>query len=277
MTVPVRAVQVAAAVVIAAGAAVALTIRFAFADRAAVLTHPRQPELFARSSGSPLAARGVFGVAHNAGDSVQAVSVAVARGANVVEIDVASSRGRLVAAHDRALPSLGLLQLRAPELEGIWKVAKRADAIEFDLKQSSPLFLEPLLTFLRSHRGPELIVATRSVSTLRSLRREAPWVVRFLSIGHPYQLERLRIDDSLGGLVQGVSVRESLLDARTTRWLKARHLVVLAWIVDEVRRARQLVKYGVDGIATNNLTMIESLGRQHRPDVLTALVGQGAG
>jgi hypothetical protein len=159
--------------------------------------------------------------------------------------------------------------LQAPELEGIWKIAKRAGAIEFDLKQTSPLYLDPLLTFVRSHRGPELIVATRSVSTLKTLRREAPWVVRFLSIGHPYQLERLRIDSSLDGLVQGVSVRESLLDSRTTRWLKDRRLVVLAWIVDDVGRARRLVKYGVDGIATNDLKMIESLGR-NRPDVLTA-------
>ncbi len=260
-----RIVQGLAGLAIVSGAAVALTLRFALADEAGRISVPRQPSLFYERVGDLSGTRGVFGVAHNAGDSPATVSTALAYGAHVVEIDVVSSKGRLRAAHDLPLPAFGAIRLRAPDLEQVWRVAQRADAIELDLKQSSPIFLEPLLAFLRMHHGPEVIVASRRLSMLRTLRKQAPSVRRFLSVPTGLALERLRIDPLVPGAVEGVTIRQDLLDARTTRWLKSQHLIVLAWVVDDARRARELVDYGVDGIATNNLAMLEALGRSRAP------------
>lgn len=269
-----RTVQGLAALAIVGGAAVALTLRFALAGEAGRISVPRQPSLFYEGVGDVgTGTGGVFGVAHNAGDSPAATSKALAYGAQVVEIDVVSSKGRLRAAHDLPLPSFGAIRLRAPDLEQVWRVASRADAIELDLKQSSPIFLEPLLAFLRTHHGPQMIVASRRLSTLRTLHKEAPSARRFLSVPTRLALERLKVDPLVPGAVEGVTIRQDLLDARTTRWLKSQHLIVLAWVVDDARRARELIGYGVDGIATNNLAILELLGRPAGSS-RTALVGK---
>src|SRR6266496_4031602 len=71
----VRSVQALAALVILVGAAVALMLRFVLQDDVDRITRPKQPSLFYSSvGGSILDARGVFGVAHNAGDSRQAAT-----------------------------------------------------------------------------------------------------------------------------------------------------------------------------------------------------------
>jgi hypothetical protein len=145
-----------AAVVILGGATTAVVLRLALGDEAEGLTRPKQPALFQGTSGElALGARNVFGVAHNAGDSVEASVQALAVGARVVEIDVVASQGELFVSHDRPLPLLGGA-LQAPRLEQIWGVAAGADAVVLDLKQSSPLLIVPLVEFLEAHRGPPL-------------------------------------------------------------------------------------------------------------------------
>lgn len=275
-SVSVRAVKILAAVVVVAGCATALTLRFAFAGEAGRITRPAQPGLFYEGVGEiDVGASGVFAVAHNAGDTPRAASKAIAYGAQVIEIDVVSSRGQLRVSHDRPLPAFGALRLQTTGIEPIWRIAKRTDAVELDLKQSSPLFLEALLDFLRSHRETDVIVATRHAASLRTLRDRAPWVGRFLSIGNSLGLNRLKLDPRLEGVVEGVSIRQKLLDAQTVRWLKEKNLVVLAWVVDDGQRARELAGYGVDGIATDNLAIIELLAQRKHPNALSILSGGG--
>jgi len=169
---------------------------------------------------------------------------------------VIASSGQLEASHDRPLPALAL---DAPEIGEIWEVATRAPAIELDLKQSSPSFVAALVSFLRRHRGPQVLVSSGNARLLRTLRQSTPWVRRFLSVRSRLQLEELLVDPLLLAGVQGVSVRQDLLDAGTTKWLKARRLFVLAWVVEDAPRARELARYGVDGIATDNLAVIDLL------------------
>jgi glycerophosphoryl diester phosphodiesterase len=196
----------------------------------------------------------------------------------MVEIDVVASRGRLGIAHDRPLPlSYGMLQLRSVAIDPVWRIARSAPVVELDLKQSSPLFVEALVEFLGRHRDADVLVATPNVATLRAIRARAPWARRFLSVTGRVGLERALHDPVLVGLVHGVSVRHDLLDAATTRGLKERGLTILAWVVDDPRRTAELVRFGVDGITTNNLAMIELLGRRPQPNALsTAPARSGA-
>jgi glycerophosphoryl diester phosphodiesterase len=257
-----RVVRGVAAAVLVVGAAVALALRVVVDDELARVTRPVQPKLFHGSVGATaLEPRAVFGVAHNAGDSLHAVTEAVAAGAQVVEIDVVAVRGELRVAHDRPLPALGL---DAPDLESIWGLASAAGAVELDLKQTSPLFLEALLPFLAAHRGVDVIVASRRVAVLRAVRERAPWARRFLSVGNRVALERALRDPFIDGIVQGVSIRHDLLDARTVRRLKQQDVVVLAWVVNDVPRLNRLLRYGVDGVTTDNLAILELLAVRAR-------------
>jgi glycerophosphoryl diester phosphodiesterase len=260
-----------AAAVILGGVTTAVVLRLALGDEAERLTRPKEPALFqgtARELG--LGDREVFGVAHNAGDSVQAAAQALAAGARVVEIDVVSYRGELVVSHDRPLPSLGVVPLDAPRLEEIWGATAGVDAVVLDLKQSSPLLLVPLLEFLEANRGPVVVVVTRSVLALRELRDTTPWVRRFLSVRSRVDLERLALDPRTDGVVQGVSVRQELLDAPAARRLEGRNLVVIAWVVNDPRRVTELASYGVDGIVTDDLTIIELLAEHRLSSLLSA-------
>jgi hypothetical protein len=264
-------VQLLAVAVLVAGTAAAVGLRLALAGGADRVVTPRQPELVYRPVGGlALGAHGVFAVAHNSGDTTATARRAVAYGAQVVEIDVVASRGRLGIAHDRPLPlTYGVLRLRSVGIEPVWRIARGAPVVELDLKQSSPLFVEALVAFLRTHRDADVLVATPHAATLRALRARTPWVRRYVSITGRVALERVLHDPLLDGLAQGVSVRHDLLDGPTTRRLKAHGLTILAWVVDDPRRVAQLVRFGVDGITTDNLALVELLARRQLPNALS--------
>jgi glycerophosphoryl diester phosphodiesterase len=264
-----------AALVLVAGTALAVALPYVLKDEAAKLVRPKQPSLFYRGAGDALVSPlHLFAIAHNGGDSVEAAHAARAYGASVVEIDVVDAGGKLFVSHDRPLPSLGLLPLDSPPLENVWVIAARAQAVELDLKQSSTLLLQLLVEFLRAHRDVEVIVTSPRVSFLRTLRGETPWVRRFLSVRNRLELTRVRLDPLLEDL-QGVSVREDLLDGATVRWLHERHLVVTAWVVNDRGRLDELVSDGVDGVATDNLAILELLQAQGAEEAPSALVGAG--
>jgi glycerophosphoryl diester phosphodiesterase len=240
-------------------------------DRTAGITRPKQPKLFYEAAGGALLGpQRTFVIAHNGGDSVASAQAAVAYGARAVEIDVAVAQGRLLVSHDRPLPSLGLLPLDAPALEEVWPVASRAGLIALDLKQSSTLLLDPLVGFLREHQNTEVIVSSPRASVLHTLHDEAPWVRRFLSVRKELELTRLRVDPLLDHL-QGVAIRQDLLDTATVGWLHDRNLVVVAWVVNDRARLDELVSAGVDGIATDNLAIVELLRAQHDETSLAVL------
>lgn len=69
-----------------------------------------------------------------------------------------------------------------------------------------------------------------------------------------------------GGLPDaGVSIRHSLLDARTVGRLHERVGLVVAWTVNEASRARELVAAGVDGVTTDD-PAIATLVKRPDPD-----------
>ena len=83
-----------------------------------------------------------------------------------------------------------------------------------------------------------------------------------LSVPDMGALEALEGSTGLRLIVDGVTIRESLLDATTMIWLKERDLMVVAWTVNDIERVNQLVYLGVDGITTDNLAILTLLGGQ---------------
>lgn len=259
---------------VAAGAilaSVSLLIAFVALPREAErLTAGKRPALFPGQVDDDLLDDygAVLGVAHNSGDSIRATKQALEHGADVVEIDVISVRGRLHAGHDRPLPGIGGRLFRGPPLEQSWKAAAAAHAIKLDLKQSSAGYLTKLIDFLHAHREPLAMVATGHVGALQTLHRQAPWVIRLLSVGSEASFQRLRGDQNLLDLIDGVTVRHALVTPSASEWLEERGLIVLAWTVNSVRRLNELVRLGVDGVITDNLTILELLGGDGRGEIV---------
>jgi glycerophosphoryl diester phosphodiesterase len=218
----------------------------------------------------------VFGVAHNSGDTLASTRAALKHGADVIEIDVDLLNGRLISTHDTPLPQIGGGFFRGPTLEQAWKASGDADVVQLDLKQASPVFIDQLFAFLERHQNDDrrVIVSTRDVPTLYRMQYRAPWVFRFLSIGSQAQLERLLNDESLSAVIDGVTLRQNLVNEQSMKRLGEIDALVIAWTVNDLLRMNELVRLGVGGIATDNLALLELLGdegsaeqRLIRPDV----------
>jgi hypothetical protein len=186
---------------------------------------------------------GVFGVAHNSGDGLAATRRAIASGAYV---------------------------FRGPRLSTVWAASEGADVIKLDLKETSPAFLELVVAFVNAHQERQVVVSAREPSSLRVFGERAPQVFRVLSVATQDRLEQLREDTELIALIDGVTIRQSLLNESSTGWLRGNSLLILAWTVNDIERVNELVALGVDGITTDNLTILELLGGQQRAEALLA-------
>ncbi len=203
---------------------------------------------------------GVRGIAHNAGNRLDTLAVALDHGADVIEVDLISVRGELVGGRDQPLPWLSNHLFRGPPLEDVWDAAATAPVLKLDLKQSDPRFIDDVIAFLQPRQGSrEVMISTRDREALLRLHSALPHVTLLFSIGFPEGLAQLRRDTDLQSAVGGVSIFHGLVDDSTMDWLHSQGLLVLAWPVDDVERLNRLVRLGVDGVTTANLAILEVL------------------
>lgn len=196
----------------------------------------------------------VFGVAHNSGGSIEATLEALISGADVIEVDVAEIDGELYSAHSPPLPFVGQRWFRGPSLARVWAASLGAEAISLDLKESSPEFVGLVADFIAA-RSPyrQVIISSREVSVLRALRPRVPNAILLLSVPDERTLDSLRTDEPALDVVDGVTIRHTVLDDDNVAWLSAEGLLVFAWTVNTLERVNELVGYGVDAITTDNL------------------------
>jgi glycerophosphoryl diester phosphodiesterase len=215
----------------------------------------------------PHAHRRLIVVAHNAGDHLPFATRAVAAGADVVEIDVRYSEGALVASHDPPLPLLEDVLFHPPSLQQAWDVAQRRGTVLLHLKESSPGYLAAVRDFVRVQAPRRLIVQTDDLSTLRWVRREVPSAQRLWLVLRQDQLDALGADPTLGGALDGVSIRDRLATPRAVACLRAHGLRTFVWTVNDQRRVEQLAGEGADGVIT------DGLGVMRRPSPGPARLG----
>jgi glycerophosphoryl diester phosphodiesterase len=241
---------------------VALGAVVVFDARVERFTAGRAPSQFAQRLDVDLTGRytAVTGVAHNAGDDLRSATEAVAYGVDAIEIDVRSVGSELFASHDAPIPWLEDLVFRGPSLQEAWKVAQLRDTVLLHLKERSPRFLTAVRDFLASRPLRRVIVQTDDGDSLRVLRRTMPSAQRLLLILKPGDLERLQRDAQMLRVIDGVSIRESLLSARAQAWLRQRGLLAFAWPVNDERRMNELVARGIDGLITDRFDVMQLLG-----------------
>lgn len=212
----------------------------------------------------------VFVIAHNAGDSLATTRQALRHGADIIEIDVVPLAGDLYAGHSVPLRVVGPRVFRGPRVETVFRASAEADAIALDLKDNAPWFIDRLVELLNSDVAADraVIVSTRDADVLRRLAVEAPRAYRILSIGYQEQLDVLQASEDLTALVDGVGIRHTLVDTESSEWLRDNNLLIIAWTVNDVRRAAELIDLGARVITTDNLAIIEAIGGRERREVL---------
>ncbi|MBI4301121.1 MAG: glycerophosphodiester phosphodiesterase [Chloroflexi bacterium] len=210
---------------------------------------------------------GLFGIAHNSGNLVAIEKEAIEAGADVIEVDVILVGKELRAAHRSPVPFLGSLLFRGPTLTEIWDAASEVDTIKLDLKDSSPKFLEMLFDFLNKRKDHDVIISSRDPQVLKLVMERAPQAIRLLSISSARRFEELQKDEALQMLINGVTIKHQILNEERATWLHEKGVLVFVWTVNDLHRVNALVKYGVSGIATDNLAIMELLGEQDRGQV----------
>jgi glycerophosphoryl diester phosphodiesterase len=203
----------------------------------------------------------VLGVAHNAGNNLGTLATALRYGADVVEIDVISARGQLVAGRDHRPPWLARLLFRGPALIQAWDHAAAAGIVKLDLKQTGRGFLDDLIAFLAPRaRSRRVMISSPDQDALLYLHSRLPDVTLLFSVAWPDAARQLKADPALQQAIGGVAVFQGLVDANLVTWVHQHKLLILAWTVNEGQRASQLVRLGVDGITTANLAILRALG-----------------
>lgn len=213
---------------------------------------------------APAGKAAVLVVAHEGARSPVFARRALTWQPDVLEMDAVAFRGQLYVSHQ---PVTSDSAGSTPLVNQVWPVACHARIVEFDLKDTSPAFNGLLVTFLRSHHRvgtPQVFVSGRNLQSLRVIHAGAPWVFRFLSIGDEDHLDALQQHPAMAANLDGVSIRQNLVDPSSVAWLHQHRLLVFAWTVDSSMRAQELVRDGVDGITTDEPAIVGMIDRQER-------------
>lgn len=220
-----------------------------------------------------LQARGWLRTAHRGApryapdNTAESIQIAASRPIDLVEIDVHLSQdGHLVLWHDEEIKVAGreypvrqhtLAELRTLPIGG--HLATLEEAIELvrgkaglmvDLK--APALEQPLMQCFRDSNFFDLCVCGGYKPTLEAIREQMPQVSVSLT---PEFLERIDF-----AKWDAVTVHWRMVNAR---FLKAAHqhgTRVLAWTVDDLKLAQKLLKMGADGITSNDVDMLCSIG-----------------
>jgi glycerophosphoryl diester phosphodiesterase len=195
-------------------------------------------------------------VGHNLGDDLGTAEDAVAYGVGAVEIDVRDVDGSLSASHDPPLPVLEDIGFRRPSLSRSWPIAALLPTVLLHLKDHSDGFVARVAQFVAQRPPRRLVIQATSLATLASVRRRIPQAERLLLIFNAEQLASVRRSTTVDGVVDGLSVRESLLTPGVQQWVRRSGLRLFAWTVNDLPRLEQLVAHGLDGVMTDSLDLM---------------------
>lgn len=207
-------------------------------------------------------------IAHAAGNSLRLTRKAIEDGADFVEIDLYVRGGRFEARHERSLHPIPLwfekwyLRMAPRKPIGLTEVlAEIGDATLFlDLKNGGRRAGQ-LLRRVVDESGPDVrfAVSSQSWATLRAVKDLVPEVELYYSIDVQAKLDLFRSVVERDISPQGVSCRHSLLSRRIVEALHEHELSVVAWTVDDMARAAELLSWGIDGITTHKVEEIREL------------------
>jgi glycerophosphoryl diester phosphodiesterase len=100
---------------------------------------------------------------------------------------------------------------------------------------------------------PRMVASSQEWKALRAIREVCPEVDTYYSIDVAAKLDLFLSVSERDERPRGVSCRHTLLTRETVAGLHSRGLLVVAWTVDDIERARELASWGVDGLTTHKV------------------------
>lgn len=221
------------------------------------------PEQFTRPLSAPPAARehDVITIAHNAGNDAGTTAAALRHGADAIEIDVITVHGSLAAGRAHGWRWLAELVFRGQSLAEAWDNVGAAKIVQLDLQETDRGLLRALAAFLRdAPPTPQIMVSTRDPAAIHYLHPRVPSTVSLLfTVPFPDARAKVRASPALVHAIDGLTVFDGLVDAELVAWAHRHGLRVLAWTVNDGQTLNRLLRAGVDGVATDNLAVIDAL------------------
>ena len=208
-----------------------------------------------------------FVVAHRSGNSVLGLQTAEALGVEAIEADVHLFRGRMEVRHLKTLGPIPLLwdrwrlanpfRRRLVLVELLAAVERRTELV-LDLKGRDPRLAKGVAEALapRRHAGGHTTVCARHWPLLEELK-DVPGTRLVHSVGSTRQLRRL-LRRHRGRRIESVAIHERLLDSRTATELHELADVILAWPVNTLERAQELIRLEVEGLISDRPSLVYS-------------------
>ena len=211
----------------------------------------------------------LLAIAHRAGNSLAALQAAAQAGADVIEADVHSSRGRLEMRHSKALGPLPYLWDRqpwqlTPRSVPLLQLAELLDALPgeatlmLDLKGVGRVGVRTAEAVHARLPQQPVLVCSRWWPSVQAFAG-IPWARRVLSARTPAELARLRRRLRTGGTAHGVSLHRSLLSAAVVAELRSQVELVMTWAVDDLDTLDQVVALGANGIISNEVDVLRAV------------------
>src|SRR5919199_733431 len=213
-----------------------------------------------------IAHRGASG--HTLEHTLRAYDLALAQGADVLEIDVrVCADGGLVLVHDDTLlrtagDPRSVIELTGPELdavptpgrplrlEAVVRRYRRRTRFLVDLKDPVPAWEARVGDVVRELRlRRRVTVQSFERESLRRLHAAAPWLA-LSALYHRDESHAVDLDDA-ASYAGGVAVWHGAVNAAFVGAAHARGLTVSAWTADTPADVERLLALSVDGVITN--------------------------
>jgi glycerophosphoryl diester phosphodiesterase len=197
-----------------------------------------------------------------------AYDLALAQGADVLELDVRCARdGELVLVHDptlertagdprpvEALTSAALARLdestRPPGFEAFLERYAGTARLLIDLKDPSPEWEEAVVEAIDRHGlHGRVVVQSFDLDALRRLHATAPWQPFAPLV--PREAAPMDVLAAAAPFAEGIGPWHGAVDAALVDAAHAAGLAVRPWTVDDPAEMRRLLALGVDAIVTN--------------------------
>ena len=235
-------------------------------------------------------------IAHGFGNSRRRLARALSGPVDLIETDVRFQGGKMVVRHERKLGPLPVLIEERTSLqigsEHGWRLPLWRWFIAL---QRNPLVLQEVLAEAKDKRGllldlkgecgdreealaqalaemlermgmeEQVTFCGQNWTLLGHLRAAAPHLKVHYSIDSADQLRAFQAMLERDP-IRRICLNHSLAEEPLIERLKGLGMTIYTWAVDDLRRARELLGLGVDGIISNSLEMLGLLDAGHRQE-----------
>jgi glycerophosphoryl diester phosphodiesterase len=207
-------------------------------------------------------------VAHSAANYRQSLRLALDAGVDLIEADVWPRWNRVVARHERGVIALPLIfdkwyvrpEIRPITLPEIVETVGDRAGLYLDLKSDNDRYLRHIVEITRGNGvSSRTAITSPHWHALQYIEGLAPEVSSYYTVIYRRHLEPFWAHLDEHPEVNGAAMRHGLLSSDLLGALHARGLRVLAWTVDSPARAVELLRWGVDGIISNRLDLLEAI------------------